>query len=86
MSQCLAKSKRSKEQCRKGATSGKDVCHMHGGRSTGPKTKVGKEGARRAVLKHGTYTKEMQAQNKEVRDLIRQSKDFLRSIKLKCSC
>lgn len=54
---------------------------MHGGRSTGPKTKVGKERARKAVLKQGKYTKATQAQNKELQDLIRQSKDFLRSIK-----
>jgi hypothetical protein len=47
------------------------------------RAKEGKERARRAVLKHGKYTNEAQAQNKEVRDLIRQSKDFLQSIILK---
>jgi len=81
MSRCTAKSKRSKERCQRWALWGKTICHMHGGRSTGPKTKAGKERARKAVLKQGKYTKETQAQNREVRDLIRQSKDFLRSIK-----
>lgn len=31
---------------------------MHGGRSRVPRTQAGKKRARRAVLKHGNYTKE----------------------------
>ena len=50
---------------------------MHGGRSNGPKTAKGKERARRAVLKHGRYTKEAKAQHKEVMELIKTSKDVL---------
>jgi hypothetical protein len=34
-------------------------CEFHGGRSTGPKTQVGKDRQRAAVLKSGYYTKEV---------------------------
>ena len=37
---------------------GKARCRIHGGLSTRPRTKDGKEKARQAVLKHGYYTKE----------------------------
>lgn len=80
MTQCTARSKRSKERCRRWALHGKSVCHMHGGRSGGPKTEKGKEGSRKAVLKNGKYTKEVQEKHCEVMSLIRESKDFLRSI------
>ncbi len=50
---------------------------MHGGHSRGPRTKAGKERARRAVLKHGEYTKEAKEKHKEVMDLIKASKDML---------
>jgi len=33
---CQAQSKRSKRQCRKAAIRGKQVCRIHGGKSTGP--------------------------------------------------
>ena len=55
---CTATSKRSGEQCKKPALRGKAVCEFHGGRSTGPKTEVGKARQRAAVLKTGDYTKE----------------------------
>ena len=80
MTQCTAKSKRSQERCRKWALRGKRVCHMLGGRSTGPKSEVGKENSRKGVLKDGKYTKKAQDQNREVKGLIRQCKDTLRSI------
>lgn len=37
---------------------GKARCRIHGGLSTGPRTKDGNERARQAVIKHGHYTKE----------------------------
>ncbi len=37
---------------------GKNVCKTHGGRSTGPKTEVGKLRARTSNLKHGRETRE----------------------------
>ncbi len=53
---------------------------MHGGASTGPRTKAGKALSRQAALRHGGHTKESKARNREVMALIRQSKDFLRSL------
>ncbi|OGN59094.1 MAG: hypothetical protein A3C42_00835 [Chlamydiae bacterium RIFCSPHIGHO2_02_FULL_45_9] len=53
---------------------------MHGGTSRGPKTKLGKERSRQAVLRHGGHTKEAKASHREAMDLIRQSKGLLRSV------
>ena len=57
---CTAMSKRSGGQCKKPAlkSSRTQKCEFHGGRSTGPKTEVGKARQRAAVLKTGSYTKE----------------------------
>jgi hypothetical protein len=57
---CTAKSKRSGDQCLKPAlqTSRTQKCQLHGGRSTGPKTEVGKARQKAAVTKSGNYTKE----------------------------
>jgi len=54
---CLAKT-RNGGQCQCPAMKCKTRCRIHGGLSTGPRTKDGKEKARQAVLKHGYYTKE----------------------------
>lgn len=75
--QCNAKSKRSQKQCLKWAVRGQNMCHMHGGLSTGPTTKLGKEHSRKAALKHGCYTKKALALHREVMTLIRQSKNLL---------
>lgn len=80
MVRCTAKSKRSKEQCRKWAVRGRTTCHMHGGTSKGPKTRAGKERSRRAAFKHGAHTKQAKARHREAMTLIRQSKDLLRSL------
>ncbi len=77
MGQCTAKSKRSKERCLKWAIRGRTTCRMHGGTSRGPKTKIGKERSRLAVLHHGGYTKEAKAMHKESMLFMRQSKNFL---------
>jgi hypothetical protein len=53
---------------------------MHGGCSRGPRTQAGKERARRAVIKHGGYTKEAKAKHKEVMELIKTSKDMLNQL------
>ena len=54
---CLARTRKG-GQCQCPAIKGKDRCRIHGGLSTGPRTKDGKEKARQAVLKHGHYTRE----------------------------
>jgi hypothetical protein len=45
-------------------------CRMHGGKSTGPRTREGIEKIRAAHLKHGEYTKEAQQDRKRFRDLL----------------
>ena len=59
---CKARSSRTKLQCAKPALKGKAVCGHHGGYSTGPKTKGGKERIRTAHLKHGQETQEARAE------------------------
>jgi hypothetical protein len=53
---------------------------MHGGCSRGPKTLAGKERARHAALKHGSYTQEAKAKHKEVMELIKISKNMLNGL------
>ena len=81
MSQCIAKSKRSKQQCLKWAVRGRVTCHMHGGKSRGPTTKEGKNRSRLAAIYHGRYTKESLKLHKESMALIRRSKNLLERLK-----
>ena len=62
---CLAKTRRG-GQCQCPAVKGKHRCRIHGGLSTGPRTKTGKEKARQAVLKHGHFTKAALAERKRI--------------------
>jgi len=55
---CQAKSKRTKLQCAAPALKGKRVCKTHGGRSTGPKTKDGRQRCSEAKTIHGLETRE----------------------------
>jgi hypothetical protein len=52
-------------------------CRLHGGLSTGPKTPEGIERIRRAVTKHGNYSKEAMAARAECRALIRACRETL---------
>ena len=55
--QCDAKSKRTKQQCRNPAIKGKTKCKHHGGRSTGSKTPEGKARQVAANTKHDNETR-----------------------------
>ena len=62
---CKAQSSRTKLQCSKPALKDKAVCGHHGGHSTGPRTKEGKERIQAAQLKHGEETLEAKAERSE---------------------
>lgn len=53
---CKAQSSRTKLQCAKPALKGKAVCQFHGGLSTGPRSKEGKNRIRAAHFRHGEET------------------------------
>lgn len=54
---CQAQSKRSKRQCRKAAIRDKQVCRIHGGKSTGPMTEQGRKRCAAAKTAHGWETR-----------------------------
>lgn len=54
--QCNAKSKRTGNQCRAPAATGKTKCRFHGGASTGPKTEQGRRRCAEAKTIHGNET------------------------------
>lgn len=56
--QCQAKSKRSQLQCRGPAVRGKNVCRMHSGKGSGPKTKEGRQRCANAKTIHGFDTRQ----------------------------
>jgi len=52
-------------------------CRLHGGKSTGPKTKTGKEKCRKARLIHGYYSQPSIVKRKKARKMIKEFRDFL---------
>jgi hypothetical protein len=74
---CKAKSKQSGQQCKNFVTNGKSVCHIHGGKSTGARTATGKYLQKMASWKHGLRSKEMQEENRLVREMIKKSKQMI---------
>ena len=63
---CQATSKRTKQQCGSVAMRGKQVCRVHGGRSTGPKTTEGKQRCADAKTVHGRETRAIRAERSRV--------------------
>jgi hypothetical protein len=55
-------------------------CSLHGGLSTGAKTREGIERIRRAVTKHGRYSKQAIAEREHYRKLLRQCRETLAAI------
>lgn len=80
MSRSIARSKRSKEQCLKWAVCRTTTCHMHRGKSKAPMTVKAEMSSRKAVFRHGTYTRQSLALHKESMHLIRKSKNMLRCL------
>jgi len=56
MPKCQAKAKSTGEKCKNVAVKGKNVCYLHGGKSTGAKTEAGKLRSKYARLQHGNYS------------------------------
>ena len=63
--QCLAKSKRTKQQCRAPASKGKTKCRFHGGASTGPKTEAGRLRCGEVKIVHGRETRTIRAERSQ---------------------
>ena len=59
---CKAQSSRTNLQCSKPALKGRAVCQFHGGLSTGPRSKEGKDRIRATHFKHGEETVEAKAE------------------------
>lgn len=55
--QCQAKAKSTQQQCLRPAVSGKTVCKLHGGASTGPRTQEGRDKCAQAKIVHGRETR-----------------------------
>ena len=56
MPKCQAKAKSTGQRCKNVAVKRKRVCYLHGGKSTGAKTKQGKRRSKYARLQHGNYS------------------------------
>lgn len=73
---CKAQSSRTKLQCSKPALKGKAVCGHHGGYSTGPNTRTGKDRIRGAHWKHGNETIQAKSERSEKSVMFRYLNDI----------
>lgn len=80
MKRCAAKT-RAGTPCQRYALKNKKNgrCRLHGGLSTGAKTKEGKERQLAAKLKHGHYTKAYLDRKKQLSSLLKQAKELINS-------
>lgn len=62
--QCQATAKSTQQQCQRPATSGKRMCKLHGGRSTGPRTPEGRQRCAAAKTDHGQETTSIRAERR----------------------
>ena len=77
---CQATAKSTGKRCGNPAMRGKKVCYIHGGKSRGPRTKEGKLRSKYANLRHGNYTAEAIARRKEVNQLFRECRKFMKDM------
>jgi hypothetical protein len=52
-------------------------CHLHGGKSTGPRTEEGRARQVKAVTKHGLASKAAKEERRQLREFVRQCKTSL---------
>lgn len=76
---CLAKSKRSGLPCQSPAMKN-GRCRLHGGKSTGARTRQGIKKLRQVNLIHGKYTKEWIKMHRESMAILRFGKIYLDAI------
>jgi len=77
---CGAKSKRTGKSCRQPAMkNGK--CRLHGGKSSGPKTRKGRDRIKIANTKHGLYRRASISERKFIRELLLKGENSLIEIK-----
>lgn len=67
---CEARAKQTGSRCKNFASKGKRVCRIHGGRSSGARTKAGKIKQKMASWKHGERSKERIEERRSTRSLI----------------
>jgi hypothetical protein len=72
---CGARSKRTGKPCL-GAAMPNGRCKLHGGKSTGPRTREGLERSRRANWKHGHFSREAKAERARLRAAILAVRDM----------
>jgi hypothetical protein len=75
---CNAKTRRA-TPCRSPAMKN-GRCRMHGGRSTGPRTREGRERSRQANIKHGYYSAEALAERRKANQVISDAKRLAQEI------
>ena len=68
---CSARAKRSGQQCQSPAMSGKNVCRVHGGKSRGPITTVGRARCAAAQTFHGRETRAKREQARRASKAVR---------------
>jgi hypothetical protein len=82
--QCQAKSKRTRQQCRAPATKGKNKCRFHGGASTGPKTVAGRARCATAKTVHGFETRTTRIDRAVGMRRLRELEDLGHSLGIMC--
>ena len=79
---CQATSKRTRDQCGAPAMGGKNVCAIHGGRSTGPRTAEGRQRCADARMIHGQSTRAARAELSEELTELAQLEELARQVGL----
>lgn len=77
LSICKAKSKQSGIRCKNFVVKGKEVCHIHGGKSTGAKTTKGKIRQKMASWEHGERSLEARNENRCIKKAIKEAQEML---------
>jgi hypothetical protein len=76
---CGANSKRTHQPCKQPAMAN-GRCRLHGGKSTGPRTREGLERSRKANWKHGDYSQQAKADRHNLQTLFKDAMALLKQI------